>query len=66
MDCVAAEQVDTASEHKSHDVYASKLEQARKSASTLTWLNVLGNTLPRVIVRAFRQPGAVQLTQRHL
>jgi len=39
---MAAEQADT--EHKSHDVYAAKLQRARESASTLTWLNILGNT----------------------
>ena len=41
LNCVPAEQSTT--EHKSRDVYASKLDQARESASTLTWLNILGN-----------------------
>ena len=39
---VAAEQSDA--EHKSRDVYATKLDRAREAASTLTWLNILGNT----------------------
>jgi len=42
LNSAAAEQLDTA--HKgSRDVYASKLGRAHKSASTLTWLNILGN-----------------------
>ena len=46
-------------EHKSHDVYASKLERARESASTLTWLNILGNTSLNVTVKALRKVAAV-------